>query len=436
MINNSKSFLTNILFLGVFFLSSFTYTQDLSINKDITKLEKTKIEDKLNLIENALKESNTKALQKHLASNFTAAGYSMPISYKGVLPQMFQQLPKGNFKVNKISKLSEEIFSIEIFIMPHHIPLVIELDNDFFIASLNVLNEQKKSNQLDASDNYRIEQEHIILPFSVIDGYIIIDGKVGEINGKFMLDTGNPFGVFLNNNYIILDTNNFFTSGSAGSGQNLELFKSPVKNISVSDKFEFNNLTSVVHADFGFIERGITKNFLGFIGFEFLENYEFVIDYNLQEIHLYLLDSKGNSSMPKIDEEMIVEKFDFNINSDLQIPIVEIISGRQKINLYFDSGALGSLSLTKKSTKRLKKDNNLIEIEKSLSIKKPTIEYYLLRGVRYGDNPIDDFNNLSFSEGKDNRLICGYHFLKNYVSVWNYKKKTLVLTKHINTNKH
>ena len=196
---------------------------------------------------------------------------------------MFQQLPKGNFKVNKISKLSEEIFSIEIFIMPHHIPLVIELDNDFFIASLNVLNEQKKSNQLDASDNYRIEQEHIILPFSVIDGYIIIDGKVGEINGKFMLDTGNPFGVFLNNNYIILDTNNFFTSGSAGSGQNLELFKSPVKNISVSDKFEFNNLTSVVHADFGFIERGITKNFLGFIGFEFLENYESVIDYNLQE---------------------------------------------------------------------------------------------------------------------------------------------------------
>lgn len=245
-----------------------------------------------------------------------------------------------------------------------------------------------------------------------------------------MLDTGNPFGVFLNNNYVKLDTNNFFSSGTAGSGQKLDLYKSSVEVISLTNQVKFEKLSNVVHADFGFIEKGITPNFLGFIGYEFLKNYEFVIDYKLQEIHLYLLDDKGDSSLPNFSDVNIYALLDFTTTTDEQIPNVEIYGSGQKINLQFDSGTLGSLTLTKKSAKRLMNDGRLIEGEKKSSEKEPASRYYTLRDFTYGNTSIGDITNLTFSEGKSNELMCGYHFLKNYLSVWNYRKRTLTLVKN------
>jgi hypothetical protein len=294
-----------------------------------------------------------------------------------------------------------------------------------------VVNEQHVKNQSDKPDNYIIEQEHIILPFSIVDGYIFIDGQVGEISGKFMFDTGNPFGVFLNNNYVKLDTTNFFNSGNAGSGQKLKLYKSAIEKIDVANQFKFEKLSNVVHADFAFIEEGITANFLGFIGFEFLKNYEFVINYNLKEIHLYLLDEKGDHLMTNITNENIIATLNFNTTSDEQIPTVEIFSAGQKINLSFDTGAPGSLKLTKQSANKLRKAGNLIEINNNSRAKEKEFKttYFTLRGANYETTSIGDIINLPFSEGKKNELMCGYNFLKNYLSVWNYKKKTLTLIK-------
>jgi hypothetical protein len=156
-----------------------------------------------------------------------------------------------------------------------------------------------------------------------------------------------------------------------------------------------------------------------------------VIDYNLKEIHLYLLDEKGNSSMTQITDENIIVTLNFTTTSSEQIPTVEIISSGQKINLRFDTGTLGSLQLTPKSANKLRKDGNLVEGKNNPRTKEEeyTGNYFTLRGVNYGITSIGDINNLSFSEGKNNELMCGYNFLKNYLSVWNYKKKTLTLIK-------
>jgi hypothetical protein len=412
-------------------LSNVVHSQEVIDYKGLTVEEKTEIDGKLELIEKAFKTSKPELLKKHLAPNFTAAGHSMPIAYKQVLPQMCEKLPKGDFEINKISNPSEELFSIDLDITPYNIPLIVKLNNHFLILSINVVNEQQDKNQIDKPDNYLIEQEHIILPFSIVDGYIFVDGQVGEISGKFMFDTGNPFGIFLNNNYIKLDTTNFFKAGNAGSGQALKLYKSPIEKINVANQFKLEELSSVVHADFEFIEQGITPDFLGLIGFELLKHYEFVIDYNLKEIHLYLLDEKGNSSMTQITDENIIVTLNFTTTSSEQIPTVEIISSGQKINLRFDTGTLGSLQLTPKSANKLRKDGNLVEGKNNPRTKEEeyTGNYFTLRGVNYGITSIGDINNLSFSEGKNNELMCGYNFLKNYLSVWNYKKKTLTLIK-------
>ncbi len=40
---------------------------------------------------------------------------------------------------------------------------------------------------------------------------------------------------------------------------------------------------------------------------------------------------------------------------------------------------------------------------------------------------LHDARNLDFKTGSKNRLGLGYHFLKNYISVWDYSRRTLTL---------
>lgn len=50
-----------------------------------------------------------------------------------------------------------------------------------------------------------------------------------------------------------------------------------------------------------------------------------------------------------------------------------------------------------------------------------------LKGLRHGAQALHDARNLDFKTGSKNRLGLGYHFLKNYISVWDYSRRTLTL---------
>jgi hypothetical protein len=50
-----------------------------------------------------------------------------------------------------------------------------------------------------------------------------------------------------------------------------------------------------------------------------------------------------------------------------------------------------------------------------------------LTGLSYDAQNLQEARNLDFKIGTQNRVGLGYHFLKNYVSVWDYKHSTLTL---------
>ncbi|MGB2313528.1 MAG: hypothetical protein ACPH4K_08920, partial [Flavobacteriaceae bacterium] len=59
----------------------------------------------------------------------------------------------------------------------------------------------------------------------------------------------------------------------------------------------------------------------------------------------------------------------------------------------------------------------------------PNIPTFVLDGLTYNDNKLEKIRNLSILDSDKNEIQLGYQFLKNYKTVWNYKKNTIILLK-------
>ena len=96
----------------------------------------------------------------------------------------------------------------------------IVLDSSYLIKSVAISSEEKPK----FSDDFKLSMNKIVLPFHLVDGYMLIDGEINGKNGKFMFDTGNPFGVFINNHFIELEKKEVSSRGKTGSGQALDVY--------------------------------------------------------------------------------------------------------------------------------------------------------------------------------------------------------------------
>ena len=55
--------------------------------------------------------------------------------------------------------------------------------------------------------------------------------------------------------------------------------------------------------------------------------------------------------------------------------------------------------------------------------------YCTIKKLRFENQALEDIHHVQLEIGKENKIGMGYQFLKNYVSVWNYKNKTITLLK-------
>ena len=280
-----------------------------------------------------------------------------------------------------------------------------------------------------AADPFAPVKAHITLPFHLINGYLLIEGNVNGFPGKFMFDTGTPFALLLNNHYVPLTKDSFLSKGSATSGQSLTLYtQNVVKSVTICDQAPFIGLTSVPHSDLGFVEEGICARYLGFIGHGFNKSYLFIIDYDSQIIDLYSLSEKHDALKTRLGKDRIVSVLHFTSRDAAVVPEVELSAGKQAIIGRFDTGSQGVLRLT---------ESVKVALEKSgcLSVTKTPYQYGAcaprticsLGGLRYKNQRLSDVHGLTLEIGDRNELTCGYQFLKNYVTAWNYGSKTITL---------
>lgn len=284
-----------------------------------------------------------------------------------------------------------------------------------------------------SANEYLAEAARFTLPFRLIDGLPVIDGRVNGIEGKFLFDTGTHFAFFLNNQRLPLAKDTYLTQGTTASGQEVVLYSQdePIALIELADTVRFENARSLPHTDWSFVEQGLVERFLGTVGYGFNRNYLFVVDYDSQIIDFYALNQDEATLATVFSLDDIIATLDFvPTNDNGNIPQVNFTIQDEAIAGIFDTGDHGTLTLTTAMKTRLEQMGRLscAEADFLYGVYEPYTRCSL-RGLQYGEHSLADLHNLHLKIGEENQLVLGYQFLKNYVSAWNYSNRTITLLK-------
>ena len=188
-----------------------------------------------------------------------------------------------------------------------------------------------------------------------------------------------------------------------------------------------------IHTKLNFVAEFIGLNIIGFVGYGFLKDYEFSINYDKQILTLQRIDEKGNTL--RSEQTTFLGKkttIDFQNNNEINIPEVVVQICGQNIPAFFDTGSQGGIRISERQKDSLLLKNCINETKGiHYGLKKDSITTIQFHNISIQENNFGRLNNLLLTKG-DSQLTLGYSFLKNYISVWNYKKKTIQL---IETNK-
>lgn len=293
----------------------------------------------------------------------------------------------------------------------------------------NVISTTYKVNK---NEQFNLSNEIITLPFHLFNGFMLVEGEVNGKKGKFMFDTGTPVALMLNNNYLSFPKKIKSGEYTVSSGQKDILYRTTIIKASFGNDVSFKNLHNIFNADFGFIQEGITNDFLGFIGYEFIKNYEFLIDYDNQLIKLYKIDEKGVPLKPYHIDQEIFETLNFTTKENTsQMPVILIEINKKLLNGKFDTGNQGGINLNNNDKIEFIASNSIISNKNNCNYGQyyPDSESINLLGFNYNATSFPKIRHLSLHENEESYLDLGYQFLKNYISVWNYKTKTIKLFK-------
>ena len=259
------------------------------------------------------------------------------------------------------------------------------------------------------------------IPFRLVDGFIMLEGVVNGESGFYMLDTGSPFALFLNNHLLTLGPSRQIASGSAGSGQRVVvLAHENVDSLTLWGDVRFRDVRWAQSADFGFIEDGIVPQYLGFIGHGILKNFEFTIDYDRSNLFFSRLDPDGEALVSRVPLEDVHATLMFACRDcDRQYDQIPIRLGEIPLTLGIDTGnSGGQLTLTARTKEALEHSGHLTAQGDS----------YILEGLEHEEVSFS-VDGLRVMVGETDGGTLGYSFLRQFKTVWNYQLGTLVLVR-------
>tara|TARA_B100000029_G_scaffold9808_1_gene10746 strand:+ start:20 stop:937 length:918 start_codon:yes stop_codon:yes gene_type:complete len=259
------------------------------------------------------------------------------------------------------------------------------------------------------------------VPFRLVDGFIMLEGVVNGESGFYMLDTGSPFALFLNNHLLTLGPSRQIASGSAGSGQRVVvLAHENVDSLTMWGDVRFRDVRWAQSADFGFIEDGIVPQYLGFIGHGILKNFEFTIDYDRSNLFFSRLDPDGEALVSRVPLEDVHATLMFACRDcDRQYDQIPFRLGEIPLTLGIDTGnSGGQLTLTARTKEALEHSGHLTAQGDS----------YILEGLEHEEVSFS-VDGLRVMVGETDGGTLGYSFLRQFKTVWNYQLGTLVLVR-------
>ncbi len=266
----------------------------------------------------------------------------------------------------------------------------------FLLASValsaNTNAQSHAANKPGPSKNYSGSQLDFTLPFHLVDGYLFIDGQVNGKKGKFMFDTGTPFAFFLNHHFVPLAKDKYLSQGYAASGQLIVMHtQNRAVSIKLADQIQLDGLKSLPHSNFDFIQDNVEDKFLGMVGHDFNKNYLFIINYDKQTIDFHAYDQTGKALSDYVEKDKIIVTLPFIATGDGKMPELDFFIGNEKIAGFFDTGNLGSLTLTQDMKTRLENEGHISVEEKNQLFEshKPAL-FCTIRKLRFENQALED----------------------------------------------
>jgi len=155
-----------------------------------------------------------------------------------------------------------------------------------------------------------------------------------------------------------------------------------------------------------------------------------IINYDEQAIDFHAFGQTGNALRDAVENDKIIATLPFIATGGGKTPELDFFIGNEKIAGFIDTGNLGGLTLTPDMKTRLENKGYLKVKEKNqLYAPNESALYCTIKKLRFENQALEDIHNVRLEIGKENKIGMGYQFLKNYVSAWNYKNKTITLLK-------
>lgn len=282
--------------------------------------------------------------------------------------------------------------------------------------------------------------DSVVFPITLINAYPFISATVNGVSGKFMFDTGHAKSMMLNDHLVILPDKKPKGDGVVGSGQSFKVnANDTIQEIKFPNGITFKNLENINSANYDFLQKYVTPDFLGFIGHDFFQGYVFKIDYMHRKVTFYKNSAERSKSRDYLAHEKILAVLDFEIRKIVNSPIVKLkIDGINVIGA-FDTGQNGSLQLDKSSNEALRSkgavQNSGIDSSRDtlLNVKNITIDGKLetsLKGVESTTLAHNQITRKALGINEPNLMTFGYRFLSQYKTVWDYAAKKIYILEY------
>lgn len=269
----------------------------------------------------------------------------------------------------------------------------------------------------------------IRIPFKLAGHLIIVQAEVAGQSGNFILDTGSSKLILNARHYEGGQTIQGLT-GIGMTGEVEDLRAATIRDLAI-DALQYPRLEADI-IDLNHIERKKNIRLLGLLGYNVVENFELMIDFQLKQLTLTTLDRKGN----RLDTLAFYEQptDSLSVTRDQHFLVISGEVAGEKLKLGLDSGA--ELNLLHNRVKRDILDHFKISQRTHLTGMSGEEELEVIAGKLYrfrsGQQRCSGMRTLltnmhTFNRAYRTRLdgLIGYEFLCVRRTLINYKKKKM-----------
>jgi hypothetical protein len=302
------------------------------------------------------------------------------------------------------------------------------------LATLGLVRSCWSQAQAGCGTPFAFTAERLTLPLTVVNDFVFVPTEVNGTKGKMMFDTGTRKALALNDRLLKqLGPGTAKGRGHVGSGQGYTVtIRDCVHGLKIGDGSAVD-VPAVESEDLGFIEKDITPDFLGFLGYEAYPGYAFELDYVRRR--LTLAKGRKGSRSSLVDGEKVLATLPFTTRRRPDDPFIAVKIGGHSFIGAFDTGQSGLLEMNDAMRDSMIKEGSLLPLpgkDEDGNAVYCVKDMKLAPGVHVSLPAMTIHQTGSLADKgtgitEPAAIFLGYQLLSQFKTVWDWPNQTIYL---------